>query len=479
VDVLDISKFGDPVLRKQAKPVLRVNASVRKTLDNMLSTMRAANGVGLAAPQIGISKRMVVVDVGEGPLFLVNPEIVSRSAESESKWEGCLSWPGYIGEVDRPLRVTVKALDRDGHTTWVEGEGFLARALCHELDHLDGVLFVDLAETLTEVPKEEEPAEVAAEEEGPPTAVFMGSPDFAVPALTELISAGVSVRLVVTQPDKPIGRKQVIAPTPVRQQAEKLGLSVLTCEGLSAPEVIQALKDVNPDFIIVAAFGQRLPKAVLEIPKLACLNVHPSLLPLYRGGNPVQRAVMNGDTVTGVSIVHLSDRMDAGDIVLQKAVGIGPDETYGTLESRLAVLGAHALVEAMATVRAGSAPRTAQDETGATHAPHLRRGEEVIDWSRPAKAIHDLVRGLSPRPGAVTWFGTERIKIWETRLLSDGGTGGKEPGTVQRQEGDMIVVATADSVLGIVEVQPDGRKPMSATSFLGGRQDVVQRFGKI
>ncbi len=476
--ILEIRTFEDPVLRKTAKPVPRVNATVRKTLDDMLETMRLSAGVGLAAPQVGISKRMVVVDVGEGPYFLVNPEIVSRSDESEVKWEGCLSWPGYIGEVPRPLRVTVKATDRDGHDVWVEAEGFFARALCHEIDHLDGVLFIDRAETVAEVPKEE-PVEVASEEEAPPTAVFMGSPAFAVPSLDELVAAGVKVTLVVTQPDRPVGRKQVPTPTPVRERAEKLGIPVLACEDVSAPEAVKAIRDLQPDYIAVAAFGQYLPKEILDAPKKACLNVHPSLLPLYRGGNPIQRAVMNGDAVTGVSIIYVSPKMDAGDVALQKTVEIGPDETYGTLESRLASLGGHALVEAVALVHAGSAGRTVQDESRATKAPHLRPGEEVIDWTSPASKIHNLVRGLSPRPGAVTWFGGERIKVWETRLLPGEKASGARPGLVVRTEGEMAVVATGDGALGVLEVQPDGRKPMAAKAFLAGRQEDEWLFGRI
>lgn len=476
MEVLEVIPFGEPVLRKIAKPVSRVNATVRRTLDNMLMTMRAAAGVGLAAPQIGVSKRMVVVDVGEGPYFLVNPKIVSRSDEVETKWEGCLSWPGYIGEVERPLRVTVKALDRDGHDTWLEGDGFLARALCHEIDHLDGVLFIDRAETVTEVPKEEEPVEVASEEEAPPTAVFMGSPEFAVPTLLEMVQAGIKVSLVVTQPDRPAGRKRALTPTPVRERAEAMGLPVLACGDVSTPDVVEAISSAGPDFIVVAAFGQKLPKSLVEAPKRASLNVHPSLLPLYRGGNPVQRSVMNGDTLSGVSIIHLSDRMDAGDIVLQKPVEVGPNETYGTLESRLAVLGAHALVEAVSMIRSGSAPRTAQDPSRATRAPHLRPGEDAIDWRRPAKAIHDLVRGLSPKPGAVTWFGEGRIKVLETRLLPGERPGVAECGSVVRLEGGSAVVAVGDGAVGIIEVQPAGRKPMTARAFLAGRQDVFQKF---
>ncbi len=477
MDVYEVVRFGDPVLRKKAKPVQRVNASIRKILDKMLLTMREESGAGLAAPQVGISKRMVVVDVGEGPYFLVNPEIVSRSAESELNWEGCLSWPGYVGEVERPLRVTVKALDRDGHDIWVEGEGFLARALCHEIDHLDGILYIDRAETIAEVRKDEEPVEGAPGEEKQPTAVFMGSPDFAVPALVELLQSGVKITLVVSQPDRPVGRKQVMTPTPVKERALALGLPVATYEDISAPEAIDEVRRMDPDFIVVAAFGQKLPNEILRAAKKATLNIHPSLLPKYRGGNPVQRAVMNGETVTGVSIIHLSEKMDAGDIVLQKSVEIGPDETYGTLETRLASLGAHALVEAIGMIRAGDAPRVPQDESMATLAPHLRRGEEIIGWGKPAKAIHDLVRALSPRPGAVTWLRGERIKVWETRLLPHEKPANAKPGSILRLMGDWAVAAAGDSVVVVCQVQPEGGKKMTARAFLAGRQDVDHRFG--
>lgn len=476
--VLEIRTFDDPVLRKKARKVPRVNSAVRKTLDDMLETMRVASGAGLAAPQVGVSKRIVVVDVGEGPYFLVNPQIVSRSDEGEVKWEGCLSWPGYIGEVERSLRVTVKALDRDGHDMWVEGEGFLARALAHEIDHLDGVMFVDRAGTITEVPKEET-AEVAAEEPKRVTAVFMGSPEFAVPSLDELLQAGIKVPLVVTQPDKPSGRKQAPRPTPVKERAERLGIPVLACDTLKSPEAIEAVRRAKPDFIVVAAFGQKLPREILEAPALGCFNLHPSLLPLYRGGNPVRRAIMNGDAVTGVSIIYMSERVDAGDIAVQKPVEIGQDETCGTLETRLASLGAHALVEAIGLVRSGSAPRTPQDESSATRAPHLGPGEDIIEWGRTAGEIHNLVRALSPRPGAVTWFGGERIKVWETRLLP-GGTAGDGPvGSLLGLDGDMALAAAGDGPLGVVQVQPEGKKPMTARAFFAGRRGVGGFFGRI
>jgi len=476
--VLEIRVFDDPVLRKKARKVLRVNKSVKKILDDMLETMRMASGVGLAAPQVGISKRIIVVDVGEGPHFLVNPEVVSASQETETKWEGCLSWPGYIGEVERPLRVSVKALDRDGHEVWVDGEGLVARALLHEIDHLDGILFIDRAKTVTEV-KEEEPSEVVPDEEKTITCVFMGSPEFSVPSLEELVNAGLKVPLVITQPDRPYGRKQIPKPTPVREAASRLGLSVITPDDVGSPEIVAKLKEISPDFIVVVAFGQKLPKEVLELPKRACLNVHPSLLPKYRGGNPIQRQVMAGEKVTGVSVIYMSERMDAGDICVQKSIEIGPDETYGTLEKRLAVLGAHALVEAIFLVYTGSAGRTAQDEAARSYAYHLKPGEEIINWGLSAEEIHNLVRGLSPTPGAVTRLGDERIKIWETRLLKQAPrvVEGLSPGTILETQGDMLVVETGEGVIGVAEVQPEGKKPMTGKAFLVGRPKAPKRFG--
>ncbi len=475
--MLDIYTFDAPVLRKKARPVRRVNNRVRKELDDMLETMRSAAGVGLAAPQVGISKRMVVIDVGEGPYFLVNPEFVSRSAETETKWEGCLSWPGYVGEVERPLRVCVKALSRDGHDIWVEGEGLLARALCHELDHLDGMLFVDKATSIVEV----EPDDLKDSEGfSSLTCIFMGSPEFAVPALNELVQSGINVPLVVTQPDRPYGRKKTLMPTPVKKRAIELGIEVFTPETLSSPEAVGRLKLVEPDFIAVAAYGQKLPGEVLELPRYACLNVHPSLLPKYRGGNPVQRQIMAGEQKSGVSIIYMSERMDAGDICVQKPVDVDPNETYGTLEKRLSVLGAHALTEAIFHAYTGSAVRKPQDDTASTLAPHLKRGEEIINWQAPAGDIHNLVRALSPVPGSVTVFGTERTKVWRTQVLPLEGfpfSADAAPGTILKVDDTMAVVKCGKGLIGVLEVQPAGKTPMAARAFLAGRQKGPRKFG--
>jgi methionyl-tRNA formyltransferase len=473
----EIYTFDAPVLRKKAKPVRRVNNTVRKQLDAMLETMREAAGVGLAAPQVGILKRMVVIDVGEGPYFLINPEIVSQSQETETKWEGCLSWPGYLGEVERPVKVCVKALDRDGREIWVEGEGLLARALCHELDHLDGVLFIDRAKSIIELQEDSFGEDQAL---SGVTCVFMGSPEFALPSLDQLVQAGADVRLVVTQPDRPYGRKKILTPTPVKQRALELGLEVFTPETISSPGAIERLKALEPDFIAVAAYGQKIPAQVLGLPKYACLNVHPSLLPKYRGGNPVQRQIMAGEQKSGVTIIYMSERMDAGDICLQKVLDVDPDETYGTLEQRLSVVGAEALVEAMCLVYTGSAARTPQNEEESTYAPHLKPGEELINWQASAEDIHNLVRALSPVPGAVTVFGSERTKIWRTKLLPSESypfPADTVPGTILKAGDTMAVVRCGKGVIGVLEVQPAGKKTMPAKAFLAGRQDRETKFG--
>ncbi len=473
--VLEIHTFDAPVLRKKAKPVLRVNNSIRKVLDDMLETMRVAEGVGLAAPQVGILKRMVVIDTGEGPYFLINPEIVSQSSELETKWEGCLSWPGYVGEVARPVRVCVRALDRNGRDIWVEAEGLLARALCHELDHLDGVLFVDKATAITEVTQDDPTQDVDL---SPLTCVFMGSPQFAVPSLNRLIESGINVPLVVTQPDRPYGRKQVLKPTPVKARALELGIDVLNPQTMSSPKVIDRLKLIDPDFIAVAAFGQKLPRQILELPRYACLNVHPSLLPKYRGGNPIQRQIMAGEQTSGVSIIYMSKQMDAGDICVQKSVDIDPNVTYGNLEKRLAYLGAEALVEAICLTYTGMAERKPQDERESTFAPHLRPGEDIIDWESSAVQIHDLVRALSPAPGSVTTFGDERVKIWETKLVPSEEFSPSADvcvGTILDVGDKMAIVKCGQGVIGIVEVQPAGKTRMSVKPFLAGRQG--KKFG--
>lgn len=466
-EILEIRTVGDPVLRQKARPVRHFNRALRDLLDRMRATMYAADGVGLAAPQVGVSKRVIVIDVGQGPVEVVNPEIVAREGE-EAGTEGCLSVPGKAGEVRRAVRVRVTGFDRDGRRVWHEAEGLFARAFQHEVDHLDGILFIDRADRVWDV--------------APETTlriVFMGSPEFAVPILERLIAADCAPVAVVTRPDRPRGRGKPLLPSPVKAAALARELTVLEPEKLRDPAFLERLAELRPDVIVTAAYGKILPREVLDLPARACLNVHPSLLPAYRGPAPIHRALMNGDERTGVTIMHMAEEMDAGDILLQQEVAVAPGEDRGALEARLADAGAALLLAALRLVAAGEAPRRPQEHERATYAPALTPADEVIDWTRPAGAIVNQVRALSPAPGAGTTLAGALLKILraEARPAAAGapaaapGSGpAPAPGEVTEvRPGEGFGVAAGEGVVWVLRVKPAGGREMAAADFLNGR----------
>lgn len=452
------------VLRKPAEPVTRISRSITKLIDDMIVTMYAADGVGLAAPQVGVSKRVIVVDVGDGPIELINPELV-RAEGSEVGTEGCLSIPDLIGEVERAAKVTVTGLDRHGRKRWVEGEGLLARALLHEIDHLDGILFIDRARRIIEIPPEKRLR-----------IVYMGTPDFSVPVLAELVDQGFRVRAVVTQPDRPRGRGQKLRPSPVKRLAEELGLPVLQPERLD-DEFVAELSAIKPDVIITCAYGKILPASVLAIPKLAALNVHASLLPKYRGAAPIQHALLAGESETGISIFYMEEGMDTGDILLTASIPIEPDDSAGTLHDKLSELAAKKLPEALRLLVSEEPPRIPQDHDQATYAPRIKPGDEQIDWSRSSTEICNHIRAFDPVPGAVTRWGERSLKLFKPRVaaLSEEDAGASEsdahdakPGTVVRADAGGLLVKTGDGFITIEEIQPAGGRRMPVKDFLNG-----------
>lgn len=457
-DILEIRTVGDPVLRRKAKPVRHVNRALRDLIDRMIRTMYAAEGVGLAAPQVGVGKRLIVIDVGQGPMALLNPEVTAADGE-ELGTEGCLSVPGKAGEVRRAARLTVTGLDRDGRQVWHEAEGLFARALQHEIDHLDGILFVDRAVRVWEVPPEQSLR-----------IVFMGTPEFAVPILERLVRADCVPVAVVTRPDRPRGRGQRLEPSPVKEAALRHGLPVLTPERPGDPEFLARLTELAPDVIVTAAYGRILPRAVLDIPRLACLNVHPSLLPLHRGPAPILRTLWNGEERTGVTIMHMAEEMDAGDIMLQQEVAVRPDEDRGVLETRLAALGATLLLRALRLLAIDEAPRRPQDHLRATYAPALTRADEPVDWTRPAAAIVNQVRALAPRPGASTAVGDLPVKVLRVEAVPlSAEVAGARPGQVAAVVPDQgFVVAAGEGAVLVREVKPAGGRAMAAADFLRG-----------
>jgi len=295
--------------------------------------------------------------------------------------------------------------------------------------------------------------------------VFMGTPDFAVPSLRALIEAGYRVKAVVTQPDRPVGRKKTLAPTPVKEEALRHGLPVLQPAKLRAPEAVAELAAYEPDLIVTAAYGQILPKSVLSMPRYGCINVHGSLLPKYRGGAPIQRAIMNGETVTGVTIMYMAEGLDTGDMISKADLPIGPDDDAGTVFERLSHVGSKLLLETVPSVLDGSASRTPQNEAEATYSPNLTRDDERIDWTRPAASIYDQLRGLSPRPGAFTYWNGDVFKIWKAERPQPGRAASSAPGTVIGIGADGLHVATGDGVFVATEVQPAGKKALPVSEF--------------
>ncbi|EZP77988.1 methionyl-tRNA formyltransferase [Parageobacillus genomosp. 1] len=297
--------------------------------------------------------------------------------------------------------------------------------------------------------------------------VFMGTPDFAVPILRQLIDDGYDVVGVVTQPDKPKGRKQELTPPPVKVEAQKHGIPVLQPTKIREKEQYEQVLALKPDLIVTAAFGQILPKALLEAPKYGCINVHASLLPELRGGAPIHYAILQGKTKTGVTIMYMVEKLDAGDILTQVEVPITETDTVGTLHDKLSVAGAKLLSETIPQLLAGKLTPVKQDEEKATFAYNIKREQEKIDWAKSGEEIYNHIRGLNPWPVAYTTQEGKVWKIWWGEKLPAPKKA--EPGTIIDITDDGIVVATGnETAIKITELQPAGKKRMEAAQFLRG-----------
>ena len=297
----------------------------------------------------------------------------------------------------------------------------------------------------------------------------MGTPDFAVPSLAALLEAGHEVCGVFCQPDKPVGRHQnKLQAPPVKQFALSNDIPVFQPVKLRDGTALAQLKELAPELIVVAAYGRILPDDILALPPKGCINVHSSLLPKYRGAAPINWAVINGDAETGVTIMHMATELDAGDIIDQVSTPIDPDETVEAVHDRLAALGGELLVKVVGEIAAGTAKRTPQDHEKATLAPMLSRALSPIDWTRPAKAIHDQVRGLVPWPATSTdILGGGVVKVYA--VTETGETTGKAPGTILAAGNPGIDVACGDGeVIRITELQAPGSRRMAAADYLRG-----------
>ncbi len=303
--------------------------------------------------------------------------------------------------------------------------------------------------------------------------IFMGTPDFAVPSLQKLIDNGYDIPLVVSQPDKPRGRSKQLVMPEVKALAVENGIEVFQPVSLKNDEASAYIASFEPDFLVVAAYGKILPKAVLDIPKKACINVHGSLLPKYRGAAPIQWSVLNGDKTTGVTTMLMGEGLDTGDMLLKKEVAIGENETAAALFDRLAVVGADLLMQTLENF--DHITPEPQEEAAATYAPMISRDLCPIDWNEPAATIHNKVRGLAEWPVAVTTLGGKNLKIHAGRVA---GSTDKAPGTVIENRKKIVVACGNNTSYEIVSLQLEGKKRMQSDTFLLGHKiEIGERIG--
>ncbi len=295
--------------------------------------------------------------------------------------------------------------------------------------------------------------------------VFMGTPDFSVPVLAGIIGHGCDVVAVYTREPKPAGRGMDLRKSPVHVAAERFGIPVLTPKTLRTEEAVETFAAHDADVAVVVAYGMILPKPILDLPALGCLNLHASLLPRWRGAAPIQRAIMAGDAESGVAVMRMEEGLDTGPVAMVERIAVTPDMTAGELHDRMAGLGADLMARALAALSRGGLGFTPQPDEGVTYAKKITNDDSRIDWSAPAQSVHDLVRGLSPFPGAFTAIdlgkGPERLKVLRTQRVAGDGP----PGTTLD---DVLTVACGEGAVRLLEVQRAGSKPMRVEDFLRG-----------
>ncbi|NTW05521.1 MAG: methionyl-tRNA formyltransferase [Peptococcaceae bacterium] len=306
--------------------------------------------------------------------------------------------------------------------------------------------------------------------------IFMGTPDFAVPSLKALVDSGISVINVITQPDRPKGRGKKILPSPVKEAALEMGIPVFQPERVREPEFIDIIRSIKPDLIVVVAFGQILPKALLDLPKLGCINVHASVLPKYRGAAPIQRAIMNGEMETGISIMKMDQGLDTGDILIQETTAILPEDSFGSLHDRLSVIGAKLLIDTVTQMECKKLESIPQDNDNTTYASPINQEDQIINWGNSAVGVKNIIRSLDPWPGAKTTLEDKVLKIWRARVLEDAEVVGrgivfeqKNSGVVINIDNNRLIVQCREGFLELLEIQLEGSKRMRVSSYLRGK----------
>lgn len=296
--------------------------------------------------------------------------------------------------------------------------------------------------------------------------VFMGTPDFSVPCLQAIIDEGHEVVAVVTQPDKPKGRGKKMSMPPVKELAIKYDIEVYQPQRVKTDEFVNILKDINPDVIIVVAFGQILSKDILDIPKYGCINVHASLLPKYRGAAPINWVIINGEKTTGVTTMYMDVGLDTGDMILKKEMNIEVDQTAGELHDKMMYVGADVLKDTLRLIENNNAPREKQNDDESSYAPIMDKNLGNINWAKQSEEIYNLIRGTNPWPSAYTKYNDDTMKIWKSEILDKESN--NKPGTILKVDKEGIQVATGNKILLLKEIQMPGKRRMSVEDYIKG-----------
>lgn len=433
--ILRIRKDIDPILREPTIPVTDFGHEFQIFIDDMIETMNKSNGVGLAAPQVGSLKRVFIcgfegdkeVDLPSFPLTVIaNPEIVFESKENKKMVEGCLSFPGLELLIKRPENVIVRGQDRFGNNIEIKANKLYARVIQHESDHLNSTLMIDRLEQIK--------------------VIFIGTGTMGAKTLKMLArDPQYKVAYVVTSDDKEIiGRKSQSVKNPILEIAEKQKLKVLKTKKIKDDlDLINKLKLAKPDLGIIADFGQIVPKEIIDIPDHGILNIHPSLLPKYRGPSPIQATLLNGDEVAGVTIMTINEKMDAGGIVSQAKVKLSPSDTTTTLKNYLSEIAASLLLNTIPYYMAGDLPPIEQNESDATYTKMVKKEDGAVDLSTSKVIVDRKIRAYDEWPKAYIIVNKKRVQLLSGHF---------------EENGDFI----------IDRVKPEGKKEMSYQDFLRG-----------
>lgn len=425
----------NPILRQETQEVQIFDGELQELIDDMIFTMRDADGIGLAAPQIGELRKILVVEYenqndkeNSFPLsVLINPKIDEISKEEEFMAEGCLSFPGKELYIKRPSVVNITACDRWGNSISFKARGLFSRALQHEIDHINGVLMVDHVKELK--------------------TIFIGNGNLGLPTLDMLTSnPQYKLEAVFTSNDQLVGRKKIIAETEVAKKAKEIGAKIYKIETIKSPDVVKKIRNINPDIMILADYREIVPENIFEIPRLGVLNIHPSILPKYRGPSPVVSTILNGDKTTGVSIIKIDQGVDTGNVLAQIETKIRSRETAISLKKRLAEIGADLLAELIPYYIAGEISPIKQKDDFSSGTIKLSKDQGKLSGRESSIVIDRIVRALNPWPGVYLVKDNKRIYLTKSHL-------------------------DKNRKLVIDKIKPEGKKEMNYQDYLRGNKE--------